>query len=299
MRALRVSSLLSLALGVLPFQIGAPDIPPCLCSTREEAEAALHRLGSLDWRQATRSMLAADLPHLVVFPPLREASPGLEAVATEVARCCAVCPIWGGASLEQGPDAPTLWQTGFWVCPRPHVATRDIVQALKEAGLTRTGYTSSRTRAPYGSMELYSWIARREHFTMRVDQIATNEGVVGHIRVARCRSRDIIETWQLAGHRTLSVLRPDIEQSDAEGGTLRFEYVTSCLTGDAACIAPELDALWPRLKSRATDQSATHIVVWATNCTGETVGFSFDLMEDGTWRSRFSSWHPKEPGADR
>jgi len=297
MRALRGSSLLGLALAVLPFQIGGPDTSPCLCSTREEAETVLQRLGSLDWRQATRSTLAVDLPHLVVFPPLRETSPGLEAVATEVGRCCAVCPIWGGASLEQGPGAQGVWQTGFWVCPRSQVATGDIVQALKEAALPATSYTSSTTRAPYGSMELYSWVARRERFTMRVDEITTDQGVVGHIRVARCRAQDVIDTWPLAGHRTIAVLRPDIEHTDESARTLRFEYVTSCLTADAACIAPELDALWPRLKSRATDQSATHIVVWATNCTGETVGFGLDLTEDGTWKSGFRSWHPKAPGA--
>jgi hypothetical protein len=273
---------------------GQPRV--CACADVNQAVIGLERIAKRDWRTTTRTTLETEWPQVTVLPcdppqPEPAAQPGLEAAAESVARCCEACELCGGAVMDEAPASTSLRMVDLFVCPRPLRSARAELQRLTQAVGGPGAKPTSTYRDDSRTIDGYSWISNGELFTLRVESFAVDGGWLGHFQVGRCRSEDVIDTWEIDRDVAIRVTRADVEAPNGKGKQLRFAYFTRCLTGDRACHNTELDRLWPTLRSLADRQTITWIEISSEDCSGSSNAFRLERSPEGLWKGGL--WSPK------
>jgi hypothetical protein len=260
------------------------------CVSLDRAANALERVGKQDWRRIAPTTL--DWPRVAVVPAEPAEQLGLHAAAERIERCCETCELCGGPVTDEAPKRTGLRMVDLWVCPRPLRSVRDSLQRLTQAVVVSSAKPTSVYRDDSRMIDGYSWISNGELFTLRADTIASDGGWIGHFQVGRCRSEDVIDTWQIDGDVTVRVTRADVQASKGKDKELWFAYFTRCLAQDRACRNTELDRLWPRLRALADRQTITRVSIDAEDCSGSSVAFSLERSREGPWKGGL--WSPKK-----
>jgi hypothetical protein len=258
----------------------------CGCDSPDAAARGLERLAARDWRQIDRAALEADWPQ--VRSCQGASGPGLEGIVESIGRCCDTCELCGGVAVDERPSPGGLRIVDLWLCPKPlpsqEAALRRLTRAATSSKPDITATSVSRTDERV--IEGYSWVAGGEWFTLRTDAIRTGETWIGNVKLGRCHSEAVTDTWRVGGDTTVRVIRAGVERGNESA--LEFEYASICLFEDRACHATELDRLWPTLRSVASRHNVTAIEITAENCVGSSLSFRLDRSPEGWWRGLWS-----------